>query len=419
MNDRCPLLRIALRFLRAFCLSLMGIAAWPAPVPAPLLRAGHPVDWWFVFKLNAKAFPGCGGAPRTCTFGGKVQVYPQFGQQFVFASSENPVLQPGNGCTGERADEPLGATFSQVYNGTYYYLIWNDQFYGDPKIKGCSPNCDAPWGHSKGLLAWNDDGAGLVMQVSTPSWPAAGSPRHPRKTDGNTLGCIHDNDVEVSQHFFALKLTKSDIMKVLRALQNANVATDPKNAQIVKNGGPAEVRVLVQALGSKSKSATPLHDELSTGVELISKPSALHVPPWQLVSALLEGVPLRVASWWERPEIPSTTETTAIACWNPSLRSPGPVEIAVSGQWAGAKFGLSGGSGPDFNHAKIGVSTSALIPYTIFGDLNQQGALSGKNCASSQNGRGGLFYAINNRLLHENISNLLRGDTAPPGGPSQ
>src|SRR5207253_6991089 len=66
--------------------------------------------------------------------------------------------------------------------------------------------CGGPWGHSKGTLAWNDAGEGFVLQVTTPSWPAAGSNKFPRKTDGNTLGCVKDDNVEVSQHFFALKL---------------------------------------------------------------------------------------------------------------------------------------------------------------------------------------------------------------------
>src|SRR2546421_12659613 len=39
---------------------------------SPLLQKGHPVDWWFVFKFNSAAFPGCGsGADRTCPFGGQ------------------------------------------------------------------------------------------------------------------------------------------------------------------------------------------------------------------------------------------------------------------------------------------------------------------------------------------------------------
>jgi hypothetical protein len=403
-------------------LVLVGFLSVPVAVaadaPAPLLKNGHPVDWLFVFKFNAKAFPGCGeGVTRVCTFGGKVQDYKAFGQQFAFASSEKPKLQFGAGCAGGTASDPLGATFDQVYNGSYFYVVWNDQFYDDPKIKGCTQQCGSPWGHSKGLLAWNAAGEGMVMQVSTPSWPASGNKKSARK-DGNTLGCVDDNDVEVSQHFFALKLTKSDLVKVLCALQNASVVTDPKNAQIVKNGGPADVQKLVKALGVRSKSTAALRDELSTGVELISKPSALQVPPWQMVSSFLKGASLRTATWWARPQIYSTTDTSKIACWSNTLGKPGAVEIAMSGTWEDKAIGLTGGVGPNFNHAKIGVSTSGTERYSIFGDMNQQGTIDGDNCASSQNGRGGLFYVVNDTSLAESVAGLIKGDTAPTKAPS-
>jgi hypothetical protein len=377
--------------------------------PTPLLETGHPVDWWFVFKLNTKAFPGCGRALRQCPFGGTVQNYA-FGQQFVYASSEAPVLTKGTGCIGDTTTDPVGATFDEVYNGNFFYVLWNDQFYDDPAIPGCSKSCSSPWGHSKGMAAWNEAGDGFVMQVSTPSWPAAGSQRFPRKSDGNTLGCVDDDDVKVSQHFFALRLTKDDLMKVLTALGNASVVTDPSNEQIVHNGGPADVQTLVKRLGARSISSTVSKDTLSTGVTLISKPSALHVPPWQMVSAVLGGAPLRAATWWASPQIKSTTAGSHVDCWDASLETAGPVEIATTGQWDGTPFGLEGGPGPDFNHAKIGVST-ANDPYSIFGDMNQQGALSG-NCGSSQNGRGGLFYVLNGQLLHDSVADLIKGDTA-------
>ncbi len=193
--------KIVLRAAVVFvCLSVFsGYAgnlgwAWAAgEPPTPLLEKGHPVDWWFVFKFNTASFPGCGGGSgeqRTCPFGGTVQPYPRgFGQQFVYASSEDPSLQKGSGCAGETPNDPLGATFAQVYDNAAYYVIWNDQFYSDPRLNCVNPQgyCPAPWGHSKGLLAWNAAGEGLVLQVSTPSWPAAGGKGHPR-TDGNTLG---------------------------------------------------------------------------------------------------------------------------------------------------------------------------------------------------------------------------------------
>jgi hypothetical protein len=108
--------------------------------PLPLLETGHPVDWWFVFKFNTKSFPDCGnGATRQCSFGGEVQSYPSgFGQQFVYASSESPTLQKGAGCVGEMSTDPLGATFGELYNGTFHYVVWNDQFYDDPAIAGCT-----------------------------------------------------------------------------------------------------------------------------------------------------------------------------------------------------------------------------------------------------------------------------------------
>src|ERR1700730_9207022 len=167
-------------------------AAPPNNAPEPLLSAGHPVNWWFVFKFNSKAFPGCGGgATRTCPFGGTVQNYKSpFGQQFVYASSDKSTLQKGSGCSGDTTTDPLGATMDEVYNNDFHYVVWNDQFYDDPVIKGCTKECGSPWGHSKGLLAWNAGGEGFVLQVSTPSWPASGNAKSPRKTDGNTLGCV-------------------------------------------------------------------------------------------------------------------------------------------------------------------------------------------------------------------------------------
>lgn len=151
----------------------------------------------------------------------------------------------------------------------------------------------------------------------------------------------------------------------------------------------------------------------------MSKPSALHVPPWQMVSAELGGVPLRTATWWANPQIYSTTASTKITCWDDSLEAPGPIAIAISGEWDGTIFGLKGGPGPDFNHAKIGVSTAGENHFAIFGDMNQQGAVSGTNCGSSQNGRGGLFYVIENKALSNEIANLIKGGTAPTSAADQ
>jgi hypothetical protein len=270
------------------------------PPPTPLAGKNQPVDWMFAYKFNAASFPGCtddGATPVQGTkgiFGGRVDDYSQgHSQRYVFASSTNPTLVKGNECLGATLVDPLGATFAQIYNKPgYYYVLWNDQFYNDPL-----PNGDAPWGHSKGMVAWNTDGEGFVLQVSTPSWPASGSKTHPRKA-GNTLGCISDDDdIEVAQHFFALKITKDDLTAVLKAIGNASVCTNVTQPQIVNNGGPADIRALVKKLGKESNSTQVTQVTLSGGVQLISKPSLMTVPPWQMVSAKLNGLNLRVACW--------------------------------------------------------------------------------------------------------------------------
>jgi hypothetical protein len=203
---------------------------------------------------------------------------------------------------------------------------------------------------------------------------------------------------------------------VLVALQNASVVTDPTNPQLVNNGGPADIQARVASLGTPSDSSAYTKETLSTGTVLVSKPSHLNVPPWQFVSAVQGGTSLRTATWWAAPRIYTTTASKKITCWDSSLAKPGRVEIATTGHWDGTDFGLTGGLGADFNHAKIGVSISNAKHLAIFGDMNQQGAVTG-NCASSQNGRGGLLFIVENPALTTSLTTLIDGDTAPTKAP--
>jgi hypothetical protein len=85
------------------------------------------------------------------------------------------------------------------------------------------------------------------------------------------------------------------------------------------------------------------------------------------------------------------------------------VEIATTGQYDGKVLGLKGGQ----NHAKIGRSTTPNTTYSIFGDMNQEGALiKARDCSTSQNGRGGLFFVVEDRTLFDGMKQLLKGETA-------
>ena len=205
----------------------------------------------------------------------------------------------------------------------------------------------------------------------------------------------------------------------------------PNKEQVIKNGGPWKVQELVNSLGTRVKDGDCTSITLSSGVKLISKPSNIAVPPWQLVSAQLGGVDLRVASWWARPKIYSTTRKTAKpACWDDSLGKPGAVEIATSGTWQSKEhtvdpLGLEGTPTASCNHAKFGVSTSKGKFYSIFGDMNQQGALrpgdqtAKQTCSSSQNGRGLLFYVLDDKTLFKSLTSLLEGDSAETSPPTK
>ena len=406
------------RWTSRLCLALLlfgvhgatGPAVNAADAPVPLIEKDKPVDWWFVYKFNAQTFPTCGkddDEDRECPFGGKPALYKN-SQQFVVASSTRSSLEKNDGCAG--TTDPVATTFAQIFSGKFRYLVWNDQFYQEPKVHACSANsCGGSWGHSKGVLAWNEDGEGLVIQVTTPSWPGVATRKFDRKA-GNTLGCIKKpNNIQNAQHFFALKLNQQDLLDVLDALENASVVTDVSKLELVSiTGSSKDIRDRVMQLGQKSDSTEVKEFKLSSGVRLISKPSGLHVPPWQMLSSKLDAVDLKAATWWSSPQIPTTNGTRKIACWDDSLPDPGGVEIAVTGKWDGEDIGLIGGQ----NHAKIGVSTSGKKPLAIFADLNQQGALKG-NCASSQNGRGGLFYVLENEALFDDMTRLLAGKVAP------
>jgi hypothetical protein len=398
------------------------LAAWPpaamAAPASPLLSAGQPVTWWFAYKFNAKtAQTAANDAARLCPFGGEKKDYGlPYGQTYAIASSADSTLKPGVGLIGTSDRDPLGATFGEIYSGPYSYVVWNDQFKGDPTLP-CGEDCGQPWAHAKGLVAWRDDGSGILLQVTTPGWPGAAGKDNPRTVDGNTLGCTLGDNIEFGQHFFALKLTPADVAIVLKAAANAGVATKPGVGQVVhlRPQGPADLATLVAALGDPTPAAAAVRlDDLSSHVKVISKPSVLHVPPWQLVSATLGSEPLLVASWVVGKDgFPSTRSGKTPGCWSPGLAKPGEVQVAVKGTWKGAPIGLLGGNPqlPDSNHAKVAVSLAGGHGYAIFGDMNQTGGLASE-CTRSQNPRGGLFFVVADSGLWSSLKALLTGTIA-------
>jgi hypothetical protein len=388
--------------------------------PVPLVSGAHPVTWWFAFKFNdlmpETLRPVSAG---DCPFGGVVNTnnnsdkHSNLAYAYAYGDGQTHGLVAGGSRIGWSDEDPLGVTYRNVFEGSYSYVVFNDQFYGDPQISGCGNDCEAPWAHAKGLLAWDDQGQGLLLQVTTPSWPHSGSARDVNPL-GNTLGCINrDNPIKYSQHFFAVRLSKADVVLMLQSLANAGIATVPGVDQVfhIRAQSPADLAQLAGVLGNKDPAdPKPMMIKLSSGVGVISKPAALHVPPWQYVSAMLGGEPLRVATWWTGVDKIPDKGAVKPGCWDARLTTPGAVQNALTGTWDHKSIDLKGASG---NHAKIGVSQSGGNSYTIFGDMNQTGAYSGNcNPPKGQSVRGGLFYVLSDKTLYDGVSALLSAATA-------
>ena len=94
------------------------------------------------------------------------------------------------------------------------------------------------------------------------------------------------------------------------------------------------------------------------------------------------------------------TSTPGRSAWTPSVTT--------------RSSGWKAGRDPDFNHAKVGVSTGGSNRFAIF-DMNQQASLSGPNCGGSQTGRGGLFFVLENGKLADSVQQLIQGEPAPVG----
>jgi hypothetical protein len=420
--------------LASLC-NLSSAGASQAASPEPLVKSGAPATWWFAYKFWVQDIASSAGdPPADCKFGGSINP-GGFSQRYVVASSNDPLLKDGPGLIGKGDNDPLGATFGAIFHGDFNYVVWNDQFYGSPVFHHpqCSTsdrqnNCMSPWGHAKGMMAWNTAGDGVVIQVTTPDWPGSASQNHPRvvsstypKGKGNTLGCVANNNVIYAQHFFALKLSADDVKQVLRALDRASVATLTNSAQLVGTtaGGtnlPADVQQLVDKLQKThpSTATAPFDVTLSSGVRLIAKPSDFNAPPWQFVSWRLGAADLRVATWNNPPTIPSTYDEKKVGCWPAAYRSAGQVphigrvESATTGRWGPTTLHLRSSQ----NHGKFGVSRDAGGTLSIFGDLNQSGNLTG-SCGLGQNGRGGLFFVVDDAQLATSIRSLLDGDSEP------
>src|SRR4029453_10785624 len=151
--------RSSLRRTRTFPLAIaLALSGWTVPAaaassPSPMIDQEHRAKWVFAYKFNAASFPTT-ATLASCMFGGTPKTYPS-SQHYVLADFAHSSLRDGPELIGTSTLDPVGATFAKIYAAGLNFVVWNDQFYRHPQISGCGESCGGPWGHSKGVVAWD------------------------------------------------------------------------------------------------------------------------------------------------------------------------------------------------------------------------------------------------------------------------
>ncbi|KDO32544.1 hypothetical protein SPRG_03019 [Saprolegnia parasitica CBS 223.65] len=414
---------------------------------------GDPVAWWVVLKLpsmvrgasGAYVATPCDCAPPVCSR--EVDPTRRHGLCYLYADANRPQLQHfralGYDCLGQGGRDPVSQTLRQRANATHW-AYFNDQLNGialkQDKSLVCSGHA-AFNAHSKGLVAFEATSGGFVLQTSTPNFPDP-TP----SLDFERLGCQHDNNVEYAQHLFAFSVGDAALATIAsgwraarlcsanhyHAIDNLLVSPSLRNASALSGTArvvasvmvdphlPAQPFVQVQ-VATKGKQSIIVHG--------LFKSRSAEVPPWALVATAF-ATDVSVASWWDEnygtPTLCDGDSYGAAAhafCLRPTespvaLRPDGTfqfnVENLMDASWTlptgRVTWSLRGGRVRDGNHAKWGIATprhSSDANLSIFGDLNMEGFPCSSSCAGSQGGRGGTFFALANRELHDSLAALV------------
>ena len=350
---------------------------------APLDGKGNPVDWWFLVKLPQGATSVCSGcASPACP---SWQGSRSGGVCYWYADSNNPTLRfysdLGFDCLSG-TNNPVTQTLNQMKGRSY--IIWNDQ--GSKTSKpGTYPDKGAPIAHSKGAAAFGGS-TGFIMNVSTPNFP---------DPDLYTLGCQEDDNVEVSQHFFAFSVNKSGMSSWAAAVANAQLSVISQNNWIFAD----------TTVGGHSTTANLLTLQ-NLPVRLIVKGSKDFFIPWDYVTNSL-GSSVKALTWYASPTTPPIGTGSTMNCL---YQSPARFDVDVvrslqtpdgSFSWCG-----QGEASPTCNHAKIGVGIGT--GWVVAGSMNMQGNIDSTGCESSQMGRGGDFYGFQSPSLWNGLDQMFK-----------
>lgn len=262
-----------------------------------------------------------------------------------------------------------------------------------------------------------------------------------------------DNNARFAQSFFGSTLSASTMLDMAPALARARLCGAGTNT--CKNGTAGHIvdfncasehtrgsdwSILDTAFSGTStkEDSTSLSVTTAgakpTALELVVKAEQNEVPPWLHVAHTL-GADLAVASWVEGSygsgsicagdDYSGATNQMCLADDALALAldpSTGGASQSVENALA-ATFTINGTrrswalwgdlTSDTASHAKYAVESSAVEPgassagYVVSGDMNQQGFPCSTSCSGSQNGRGGLFFGVQDAELQASVQDLF------------
>ncbi|OQR98163.1 hypothetical protein ACHHYP_09047 [Achlya hypogyna] len=411
---------------------------------------GNAVDWWAIIKLPSQVTTAAGKKVQShcdCpTPACSSDASRASGLCYLYADSKNATFRYfrdlGYGCLGQGGNDPLSQTIKQKQMAPYW-AYYNDQFYAIAAGASASRQCSGTSAfnaHAKGMVAFDAVTGGFALQSSIPNFP---DPSPPPATDAFVpLGCQDENNVQYSQHLFAMSLGPEGIERLGHGLQAARVcsanfykadAAFMASASLAAAAVPASVQSMADAL-TKPKLARTASKTLAyttkagSPVTSVFKAGTDALPPWALAAHALQ-TDVSAATWWDGAYGTPTLcagDVYADAPLGFCLQSP--LALGTDGTFAynvenlvsatfplpsgDVSWSLLGGVGAGGNHAKWGLSTpraakAGEAQLSVFADLNMEGFPCSGSCSGSQGGRGGAFHALSVPALHDSLASLV------------
>jgi len=306
--------------------------------------AGHPVDWWFMYKVSERS-ESPPGVKAT-------------GEEYAYLDADGAALGKGltlspsqvgqSGGTLYNTLAPLYAPAAQAYGPVGWYF-YNDEDPTDGKVISSR-------GHTKGVVAWDaatDSGFWLV--TSTPLFPKPGAYEYPH------------TGLEMAQTMLCVTLQGADVARQIANQQYAAQGPHVHSASALPGtftppGGDMRPLLMQNKVGPATRSVTSVLPFNSRGgAKFLSIAKNKH---WGL-------------DFYNDLVGPALKENLDVETWEDGAATPGPADSDKIHKVTGMKsvnlepLGIPYSWSERFDHAKVAISDPAeTVHWVCVGDIN-------------------------------------------------